>query len=125
MIDIHVNKLFIYVFSCEMVLKRSKYQDIDGNVAPQSRDEPVDPDTTVPQEIEMASVSVVPDGKWVNHIEHSLLPMVSRYVYGYSSRERFRVRMVSSETVFVDWFVLDGGQHGNDYFIHSITCFTL
>lgn len=63
MIVIHVNKLFIYVFSCEMVLKRSKYQDIDGNVAPQSRDEPVDPDTTVPQEIEMASVSVVPDGK--------------------------------------------------------------
>lgn len=47
-----------------MVLKRSKYQDIDGNVAPQSRDEPVDPDTTVPQEIEMASVSVVPDGNY-------------------------------------------------------------
>lgn len=50
-------------FRVKMVLKRSKYQDIDGNVAPQSRDEPVDPDTTVPQEIEMASVSVVPDGK--------------------------------------------------------------
>ncbi|KAF7283998.1 synaptic vesicle 2-related protein [Rhynchophorus ferrugineus] len=45
-----------------MVLKRSKgYQDIDGNSQTQTRDAPVDPDTTIPQEIEMASVSVVPD----------------------------------------------------------------
>lgn len=49
-----------------MVLKRTKgYQDIDGNSAVQPRNEPVDPDTTVPQEIEMASVSVVPDGRFI------------------------------------------------------------
>ncbi|XP_066146948.1 synaptic vesicle 2-related protein isoform X1 [Euwallacea fornicatus] len=45
-----------------MVLKRTKgYQDIDGNSTAQSRNEPVDPDTIIPQEIEMASVAVVPD----------------------------------------------------------------
>lgn len=53
-----------------MVLKRSKgYQDIDGNS--QTRDAPVDPDTTIPQEIEMASVSVVPDG----NLLYSLFPV--------------------------------------------------
>ncbi|XP_066262466.1 synaptic vesicle 2-related protein isoform X4 [Euwallacea similis] len=45
-----------------MVLKRTKgYQDIDGNTTTQSRNEPVDPDAIIPQEIEMASVAVVPD----------------------------------------------------------------
>lgn len=49
-----------------MVLKRSHgYQDIDGSTGePQSRNEQLpDPETTLPQEIEMASVSVVPDGR--------------------------------------------------------------
>ncbi|XP_050305752.1 synaptic vesicle 2-related protein [Anthonomus grandis grandis] len=44
-----------------MVLKRSKYEGLDGSSSVQPRNEPVDPDTTIPQEIEMASVSVVPD----------------------------------------------------------------
>lgn len=47
-----------------MVLKKTKgYQDIDGNLSLPISNGLVDPDTTVPQEIEMASVSVVPDGK--------------------------------------------------------------
>lgn len=50
-----------------MVLKRSRgYQDIDGTTTDESasrnNEQLPDPDTTVPQEIEMASVSVVPDG---------------------------------------------------------------
>lgn len=49
-----------------MVLKRSKgYQDIDGGSGSNpsaTTSELVDPDTVIPQEIEMASVSVVPDG---------------------------------------------------------------
>ncbi|ENN74628.1 hypothetical protein YQE_08748, partial [Dendroctonus ponderosae] len=45
-----------------MVLKKTKgYQDIDGNLTLPISKGLVDPDTTVPQEIEMASVSVVPD----------------------------------------------------------------
>ncbi|RZC40912.1 synaptic vesicle 2-related protein [Asbolus verrucosus] len=47
-----------------MVLRRSKgYQDIDGstNQPSNSRSELVDPDNAIPQDIEMASVSVVPD----------------------------------------------------------------
>ncbi|XP_060520106.1 synaptic vesicle 2-related protein [Cylas formicarius] len=48
-----------------MVLKRVKgYQGIDGNTSSSganTKNELVDPDTTAPQEIEMASVSVVPD----------------------------------------------------------------
>lgn len=49
-----------------MVLKRSRgYQDIEdsSNISQTyGRNELPDPDTTMPQEIEMASVSVVPDG---------------------------------------------------------------
>lgn len=47
-----------------MVLKRSKgYEDIDGQTAAAQND--VAPtESGPPQEIEMASVSVVPDGKW-------------------------------------------------------------
>lgn len=48
-----------------MVLKRSNgYQDLDGGASETtSRNEQLpDPDTSLPQEIEMASVSVVPDG---------------------------------------------------------------
>ena len=49
-----------------MVLRRSKgYQDIDGSTstAPTTRNELNDDDNSLPQDIEMASVSVVPDGK--------------------------------------------------------------
>lgn len=43
-----------------MVTKRSKgYEDLDGNNEPNVNH---DLDPVVPQEIEMASVSVVPDG---------------------------------------------------------------
>lgn len=51
-----------------MVLKRTKgYQDIDGSTKTEPSTSPTtshlgDPDATLPQEIEMASVSVVPDG---------------------------------------------------------------
>lgn len=47
-----------------MVLKRSHgYQDIDSTTNDsQIRNELPDPETSLPQEIEMASVSVVPDG---------------------------------------------------------------
>lgn len=50
-----------------MVLKRTKgYEDLDDNneSLPPSVSPELDPNTIVmPQEIEMASVSVVPDGK--------------------------------------------------------------
>lgn len=52
-----------------MVLKRSRgYQDIEGTSTTtpthsSSRQELPDGDSVFPQEIEMASVSVVPDGK--------------------------------------------------------------
>lgn len=45
-----------------MVLKRSKgYQDIEGS-STETRNEVPDPDSVITQEIEMASMSVVPDG---------------------------------------------------------------
>lgn len=45
-----------------MVLKKSRgYQDIEGSSS-EARNGLPDPDTTVTQEIEMASMSVVPDG---------------------------------------------------------------
>lgn len=51
-----------------MVVKRSRgYQDIEdssNNSQTYGRNELPDPDTIVPQEIEMASVSVVPDGNY-------------------------------------------------------------
>lgn len=47
-----------------MVLKRSKgYQDIDANNGSQSSTNPRMDTNNIPQDIEMASVSVVPDGK--------------------------------------------------------------
>ena len=46
-----------------MVLKKSKgYQDIEGSTS-DNRIELQDPDVTVTQEIEMASMSVIPDGR--------------------------------------------------------------
>lgn len=51
-----------------MVFKKSKgYQDIDGSTLNSfgSGSELPDPDLGVTQEIEMASVSVVPDGSYV------------------------------------------------------------
>lgn len=48
-----------------MVLRRARgYQDIDG-LTGSSRTELPDPDSGVTQEIEMASVSVVPDGNFI------------------------------------------------------------
>lgn len=58
-----------------MVLRRSKgYQDIDGSAGSSSQpsstrpSELIDSDNTLPQDIEMASVSVVPDGNLQNCI---------------------------------------------------------
>lgn len=96
-----------------MVLKRSRgYEDIDGQTASatvqndNSRNEPVPP-----QEIEMASVSVVPDGIVIfnNSFELNLIMrMISRYFYCNTSSKRFRFWLVSSKTILMDWFVLDG-----------------
>lgn len=57
---IHVNKQYKYTFK-NMVTKRIKgYEDLDNN-GPKIN-HVLDPDCVVPQEIEMASVSVIPDG---------------------------------------------------------------
>lgn len=52
-----------------MVLKRSRgYEDIENSSTSVSNRQP-EPDNVVPQEIEMASVSVVPDGKRFSNLE--------------------------------------------------------
>lgn len=50
-----------------MVTKRTKgYEDLDNNGFNINRG--LDPESVVPQEIEMASVSVIPDGNYRNNI---------------------------------------------------------
>lgn len=72
-----------------MVIRRSRgYQDIEGstNSSLNSRTELPDPDLGVTQEIEMASVSVVPDGKlYLRKFIHLLRHQFYRYFYGHSS----------------------------------------
>lgn len=75
-------------------------------------------DLSVCQDLEMSSVSVVPDGLYT----HFALFCVSlwrcftcRYIYGYTSGERTGFWVVSSETVPMCRIMLDGGFHGNDH----------
>lgn len=86
-----------------MVLKRTKgYQDIDGgsgtsgSIPSASTSELVDPDVVIPQEIEMASVSVVPDGKYnFNSNVHIL--------HGFCSLDTFTVTQAVNALGF-GWF---------------------
>lgn len=69
-----------------MVLRKTKgYQDIDGSTvgASNSMSEPID---NVAQNIEMASVSVVPDGNLgFSNLLHLEKYSRFRYIYGYPS----------------------------------------
>lgn len=97
-----------------MVLKRSKgYQDIDGGSGSNpstSTSELVDPDTVIPQEIEMASVSVVPDGNLTSrkkiYIVYDFL--FFRYIYSNTSCKCTRVWVVPSKVIALDGAMLDG-----------------
>lgn len=95
-----------------MVVTKSRgYQGIEGNTS-ENRNEVPDPDdTTVPQEIEMASMSVVPDGR-INVILKELYSTFNqfhfRHIYCNTSCECSWFRLVSSEIVIMDWALLDG-----------------
>ena len=102
-----------------------EYEEMPGSNVPVSRivgqqtivDHHIDHPTIAP-DLEMSSVSVVPDGKClVVPLEELELIVASpsfRHIHGYSSGERVRIRMVSSEIVLMCWSVLDGRLDGDD-----------
>lgn len=94
-----------------MVLKRTRgYQDIDGISAGNVNRNGNDAEN-VTQEIEMASVAVVPDGTVIYSSYNFYVFCISvfyRYFYGNTSSECIGLRLVSSEVVTVDGPMLDG-----------------
>lgn len=105
-----------------MVLKRSKgYQDIEGTSEPSSSLENASENASLGQDIEMASVSVVPDGKFCSTIRIIRTDSSHfRHIYGYTSRKCTGLWLVSSKTLFMDGFMLDGGQYGDDDSFHPL-----
>lgn len=96
-----------------MVLKRSKgYEDIDASSnSPQvfeSGQEIGDPDVGTPQEFEMASVSVVPDGNRLKLRDCLLSCSFCRYFYCDAGCKRTGFRVVSGQIIAVDGAMLDG-----------------
>lgn len=96
-----------------MLTKRAKgYEDLDAQQGsfPSSNSQDLDPNWVMPQEIEMASVSVVPDGKicLTNCINKILEILYFRYIYCNTSSKCSWVWLVSGETVLMDWIMLDG-----------------
>lgn len=85
-----------------MVLKRSRgYEDIENSSTspPVANNRQPELDNVVPQEIEMASVSVVPDGKILSHkvyFSHLWIPKTCRYIHGDAGCKCVRFWVVSS-----------------------------
>lgn len=83
-------------------------------------------DLSVCQDLEMSSVSVVPDGEFSNYMLLSILLYsffffwffvsfrLNRHLHGYTSRKCVRVWMVSSQIVAMRGTLLDGRLDGND-----------
>lgn len=89
-----------------MVLKRTKgYQDIDGGSGASgsnpsaSTSELVDPDVVIPQEIEMASVSVVPDGNY----NYKSIIIIIAILHDFCSLDTFTVTQAVNALGF-GWF---------------------
>lgn len=121
-----------------MALRRSHgYEEMDGTSHPENINDStanISPtaisstDHFTAQEIELTTVSVVPDGMWLIIIiqatlSNSLTKYLSlyRHIYCTPGRQCVRFWLVSSKAFASNWIMLDGRLYGDVYFEYAST----